>query len=364
MHQEGMDFVILTAQKNVEYFTGYRTLTWAYHARPLFCLVDEKDLLVVASRTESRNLASMERMFQWVSYDGYLAEGVQALLSEVARRRSKGKFRVGIDYGQDMFGRGSLDIIDGLRANSGTGGPRSATSLIWRVRMIKSTFEAGLKRTAFEIVNRAFDEAVASARLGMSEMDLCRAVQARIMALGADRADPIAMIFGRGDFVYSRPPGTRPLGSGDYVWTDFRAAYGGYPADRNRIARGGGPELWEEEAYRAVRSLTITLARSTRPGMTCGDLYAAFEKLWRDADLPPPYGLISRIGHGGGLDVTEPPSIARNSCVLVQPGMILHLEPKLELDGAVFQFEEVIHVRAEGVEFLSSLSPEEMPVIQ
>ena len=43
--------------------------------------------------------------------------------------------------------------------------------------------------------------------------------------------------------------------------------------------------------------------------------------------------------------------------------MILHLEPKLEIDGAVFQFEEVIYVREKEIEFLSELSPERIPVI-
>jgi len=43
--------------------------------------------------------------------------------------------------------------------------------------------------------------------------------------------------------------------------------------------------------------------------------------------------------------------------------MILHLEPKLERAGAVFQFEEIIYVGEAGSEFLSDLSPEQIPVI-
>jgi len=97
--------------------------------------------------------------------------------------------------------------------------------------------------------------------------------------------------------------------------------------------------------------------------MTCGDVFEAFERLWREAGLPPSYGLVSRIGHGGGLDVTEPPSISKANPEIIRPGMILHLEPKLEIDGAVFQFEEVVYVRDDGIEFLSDLSPERIPVI-
>ena len=43
--------------------------------------------------------------------------------------------------------------------------------------------------------------------------------------------------------------------------------------------------------------------------------------------------------------------------------MILHVEPKLEIDGAVFQFEEIVYLREGGVDFLSDLQPETIPVI-
>lgn len=364
MDQDEIDLVVLTSQKNIEYFTGYRSLSWAYHSRPLFCILDRHSIRLVASRTETRNLQLRERGFEWIFYDGYLAEAVARLRELIAGPSRLGTLRIAIDYGQDMFGRGSLELLDGLRSISGGRAPCSASSAIWRVRMIKTEFEINLKRTALEIVDRAFDEAVSDARLGISEVELARAVQARTMSFGADSADPIAMVFGRGEFAYNRWPDDRRLKHGDYVWTDFRATYGGYPADRNRIARAGRPEPWELECYHDIRSLTVCLARSVKAGMSCGELYAEFETLWKQVGLPPAYGLVSRIGHGGGLDVTEPPSIARNDPTLIEPGMILHLEPKLERDGAVFQFEEVVHVGDAGITFLSRLSPEDMPVIE
>ncbi|TPM14811.1 M24 family metallopeptidase [Mesorhizobium sp. B2-3-5] len=361
MDRDGVDVLVLTDQKNVDYFTDYRTLSWGYHSRPLFLLIDQQDIRVIANRIESRNLESRPRAFAIVYYSGYLAEGARAIVDEVRARDPSATARGAVDYGQDMAGRGSLEIVDGLRAQ----GHRlaSASDLLWRTRMIKSPFEADLKRVSFAIVNAAFDDAVSQARLGITEIELCRQIQARIIMNGAERADPIAMTFCRGEFNYGRPPGLNALQAGQYVWTDFRSTYGGYPADRNRIARGGAPENWELEAYARTRALTAALASSVRPGMTCGDIFGAFERLWTDAGLPPAYGLVSRIGHGGGLDVTEPPSISKDNPEIIRPGMILHLEPKLEIDGAVFQFEEVIFVRDQGIEFLSELSPEQLPVI-
>ncbi|WP_353646860.1 aminopeptidase P family protein [Mesorhizobium sp. WSM2239] len=363
MARDGVDFLVLTDQKNIEYFTDYRTLSWGYHSRPLFVVIDHQDILVVANKIETRNLESKARSFSIAYYEGYLAEGARTIVQEISARDPAVRATAAIDYGQDMCGRGSLEIVDGLRARGGTTRLESAVELLWRTRIIKSPFEANLKRTSFEIVNAAFDDAISEARLGITEFELCQQIQARIMINGAERADPIAMTFCRGEFNYSRPPRLQPLETGQYAWTDFRSTYGGYPADRNRIARAGPPDRWEVDAYERTRALTIALADGVKAGMTCGDVFRAFEQLWLDEGLPPVYGLVSRIGHGGGLDVTEPPSISKDNPEIIRPGMILHLEPKLELDGAVFQFEEVIYIRENGVEFLSELSPEQLPVI-
>ncbi|RWA69170.1 M24 family metallopeptidase [Mesorhizobium sp.] len=363
MSAQDAQFLVLTDQKNVEYFTDYRTLSWGYHSRPLFLLIDHKDITAVANRIESRNLESRSRDFSISYYDGYLAEGARAIVQLLWLRDPAAKAKTAIDYGQDMHGRGSLELVDGIRSRGGQSQLGPATNLLWRTRMIKSPFEAELKRVSFAIVNAAFDDAVADARLGITEVELCRRIQSRIFEYGAERADPIAMTFCRGQFNYARPPAMRPLEVGEYAWTDFRSTYGGYPADRNRIARGGEPESWEIEAYTNTRALTIALAEGVKAGMTCGDLFGDFERLWRDAGLPPAYGLVSRIGHGGGLDVTEPPSISKDNPDVITSGMILHLEPKLEKDGAVFQFEEIIYVGDQGIEFLSDLSPEQIPVI-
>lgn len=363
MDNAGMDFVVLTDQKNVEYFTDYRTLSWGYHARPLFVVIGHHDIFAVANRIESRNLEERTRDFSIVYYDGYLAEGADTIIKEISARDPSATATVAIDYGQDMLGRGSLEIVDGLRSRGERARLQSASQALWRTRMIKSPFEAQLKRVSFAIVNAAFDETISQARLGVTEVELCQQIQARIVHYGAERVDPIAMTFCRGKFNYGRPPQMRQLQAGQYIWTDFRSTYGGYPADRNRIARGGVPQRWEIDSYEKTRALTIALARGVKPGMTCGHVFAAYERLWHEAGLPAAYGLVSRIGHGGGLDVTEPPSISRENPELIRPGMILHLEPKLEIDGAVFQFEEIIYVGEDGIEFLSDLSPEQLPLI-
>ena len=221
-----------------------------------------------------------------------------------------------------------------------------------------------MKRTAFALCNDAFDQAIAQAHIGISEIDLWRIMQAQTFLNGADSGDPFPLIFGNGDFTYGRPASTRTLTSGDYVWADFRATYGGYPADRNRTARAGEPDAWELDAYTAVREMTLELCNSIRAGMTCAEVHARASKMWAPVSVGQKWLGVKRFGHGGGMDVTEPPSLGATDNTVIRPGMILHVEPKLEREGAVFQFEECIYVREDGIEFLTPLCPETMLLIQ
>lgn len=361
LERAGIDAIVITERNNFEYFTDYRTTTWSYNARPVQAVITLRDIIVVGSTIEERNVASTPRPFSARFYRGYAADGALATIEAVADAIGLAHARIAIDYGQDMLGRGSLSLVDGIRARGYD--LINAETVLWRVRMIKSRYEVELKRISLAIVDDAFDAIVAQARPGMSEAEFTRQLQARIALNGAERQDPISALFMNGDFVYSRPSGSRPLRENDYVWTDFRSCYGGYSADRNRIARVGEPSERERALYAAVRSLTIELASSVRSGETCAEVHGRFTRLWTEAGLPSVYGGVSRIGHGGGREVTEPPSISCDDNTVIEPGMVLHLEPKLEAGGSVFQFEECIFIGSDGPEFVGALSPDAIPVI-
>jgi len=124
-------------------------------------------------------------------------------------------------------------------------------------------------------------------------------------------------------------PSDRQLAEGDYLWTDFRSTFAAMRGPEPH-RRCGNPASWESKCYATVRSLTLSCAARSGPGRQPGHL-PDFE---RCGERAPGSGLwrASRIGHGGGLEVTEPPSIAPWSQELIEVGMILHLEPKLERD--------------------------------
>jgi Xaa-Pro dipeptidase len=362
MSRRGLELVVLTGQNNIEYFANHRSLSWTSNSRPMFFLVGLDEAILIASTTEERNYRSRERSFHAAFYQGFLADALPIVLAE-ARKLTGSAPAVGIDYGMDMFGRGSFALLRALEGDLNCN-LSEASEPIWSVRMIKSRFEADMKKASFRIANSAFDAALSEARIGMTEAELFRSIQSRIVLNGAERCDPFPVVFSNDEFIYNRWPSDRKLAVGDYIWTDFRSTFAGYPADRNRIAKAGDPQSWEEESYEKVLRLTLELVNGIRPGMTGDSVYALFKELWAAEDLGPVYSRAARIGHGGGLDLTEPPSIMAGSEEVIQEGMILHVEPKLEINGAIFQFEEVFYVTKDGNEFLAERSPGKLPIVR
>ena len=71
------------------------------------------------------------------------------------------------------------------------------------------------------------------------------------------------------------------------------------------------------------------------------------------------------------LEMRKHPELETVVCVTGQHRQMLdqilecfHVEPKYEKYDGVFQFEEVVYVRKDGVEFLTNEPPKDIPVIK
>ena len=77
-----------------------------------------------------------------------------------------------------------------------------------------------------------------------------------------------------------------------------------------------------------------------------------------------PYaGRLGRIGHGTGLDLSEPPSINLEDPTVLEAGMVLYLEPNFVTAEGNFLVEDTVLVTPDGCELLSARAPTELPLI-
>ncbi|NGO53888.1 M24 family metallopeptidase [Allomesorhizobium camelthorni] len=358
-----VDALVVTSKPNFEYYTGFRSLFWLSDTRPFLAVVrqDRPDIAVVLSSVEARDAASLGNPdVTAIFYDGFTDAGISTAAAALDGLVSGA--RVGLDYGMDMMGRGSVTLVDRLRAAPNNFEVIEAAELIWRQRMVKSAHELAAKQDACAIATDAFFEGLGDLKLGMTEYEFAQLLKQRMIGLGADSVDWLPIRFGGMGMSYSRLNGGIALKRGDFVWADMGARRADQISDVNRIAKIGKATPEQDDIYGFVRGVTLSTAERVRPGMTGGDVFAIFQELW---SIRPGLKIVSagRVGHGSGISLTEPPSLMAASTEVILEDMVLHVEPKLEVLDGVFQVEEVFRVTAGGPEFLTKTAPEKLPIV-
>jgi Xaa-Pro dipeptidase len=137
------------------------------------------------------------------------------------------------------------------------------------------------------------------------------------------------------------------------------ASYRGYAADIDRIWYVGEPPVIVRDWYRAAWECNRAMAEEIRPGARCSDVYAAFARVERQHGLPE--SRSGRCGHGlrntGGL------SVHPDNHTVLEPGMVLSVEPMLNNAYGYYDLEDQYLVTEAGRECLHEPAPETLPVI-
>jgi Xaa-Pro aminopeptidase len=146
---------------------------------------------------------------------------------------------------------------------------------------------------------------------------------------------------------------------------DLGSVKNGYHLDETRMFSIGS---MPEKAYRASRAaieIHDALIDSAKPGVTLGELFDQGMTLagrlgFGDVFLGPNGHRVSFIGHGIGIELIEPPIIARGRKNPLEAGMVFALEPKLVFENEFAAGVESVFVVTESGGRLISKVPVEI----
>jgi Xaa-Pro aminopeptidase len=225
--------------------------------------------------------------------------------------------------------------------------------------MCKSEAEIALHRTACQITGQAFERTFSQAKAGMTEEKIGIMMKVAIMELGGSQPS-LLVTSGEGNYnLNSRGPSQRRIEKGDLVWVDAACHVGGYWSDFSRAGVVGGPSSEQQQAQRLIHEITMTGARMVEPGVKVSEIASAVNAGLGRLDLPISDHVsdgASRVGHGVGLTQTEQPHIAEYDDTILQPGMVITIEPAVATSYGAFRVEEDILVTKDGYELLSTAS--------
>lgn len=226
-------------------------------------------------------------------------------------------------------------------------------ALLFGMRARKSPAELGWLRLASHANAAAFAALFAEPRPGISEQDAASILLLEGLAGGADRTGWVAVTSGTGSYHrFTSAPRTRRLESGDMLWADLGLLAGGYWSDYCRAGVVDGPSPTQADLQQRILDCTQAAVDRARPGVPVNQVAKTCRARAQASGLDMlPFG---RFGHGIGLSATEPPSIAEWDDTILQPGMVITVEPALVDETGLYCAEQIIVIGESGTEILST----------
>ena len=138
--------------------------------------------------------------------------------------------------------------------------------------------------------------------------------------------------------------------------------FDGYWCDFDRNYAVGEIDDACKRAHEAMWLATEAGINAARPGARTDDLFLAMNQIIEKAGAVN--SNVGRLGHGLGMQLTEPPSNRLGDGTVIEEGMVLTIEPGIEYaPGKMIVHEEDIVIRSDGAELLTRRTPREMPTI-
>lgn len=363
MSRAGEAALLLTSPADVFYVTGFLTRFWESPARPWFLVVPrdgEPVAVIPAIGADLMRRTWLRDIRTWDAPDP-VDDGV-SLLSEALAEIVPPGGAIGLPMGLETHLR--MPLADHARLVARLSPRRfvDATDTVQRVREVKSEAEITRLRTTCAIADRAFARVPDFATLGRPLDRVFRDFQIALLDEGADWVSYVAGAAGPGGYgdVIS-PADTRPLAAGDVLMLDTGAVKDGYFCDFDRNFSLGPPAEATCRAQAALHAATDAALAGLRPGLRACDLHGIMVQALLARGVEPGGG---RLGHGLGLTLTEWPSLTPKDTTELRDGMVLTLEPGVQIaPGRLLVHEENIVLRAGGAELLSLRAPFDLPVI-
>jgi len=363
MTAQGLDALLLTTPADVFYTTGFLTRFWESPARPWFVVIPQAGDPVAVIPSIGADLMGrtwLRDIRTWDAPDP--RDDGTSLLAETLSGVTPATGRIGLPMGPETHLRMPLADYAGLRARLAPRRVNDATACVQRVREIKSEAEIARIRETSAIASRAFDRVPDFVQAGRPLADVFRDFQIALLAEGADWVSYVAG--GAGVDCYDdviSPAGPEPLRRGDILMLDTGAVKDGYFCDFDRNYAIGPPSDLARRAHAALWQATEDTLAALRPGLRACDVHALLARGLQDRAMTASGG---RFGHGLGVTLTEWPSFTPLDETPLRAGMVLTLEPGCHIrDGRIMVHEEIVVLREDKAELLSTRAPAELPEI-
>lgn len=354
LNQREWSAALLTSKSNFVYLTGLSfDALWSSAARSMACIVPvDGPIRLVIPEFLLADAADALPETSLIGYDPP-REPIDHPLSSLLATMPPGP--IGWEAGEESRLGLTLDAIDSMRRVAGDRQFVDVSDLLWKIRMQKSPEELESLAAASRAGSLAMESVFGEGIRGRSEKEIAQSLARHALDQGADRVEWIACTSGEGSYQrFVSPPRDRVVEDGDLFWVDIGLTVGGYWSDFCRAAVAGSVSDERLSLQRAIVEATAIGVDRCRSGTPVAEVAATIRKHMTGLGLAGiEYG---RLGHGIGLSSTEPPSIAEWDPTILEPGMVVAIEPAVADATGLYCAEQVVVVTDGEPEILTTAS--------
>lgn len=221
-------------------------------------------------------------------------------------------------------------------------------------RAIKTDEEIGYIRTAQQIAEGALKRAMSRVKPGITERELMADINYEMIIGGAEKYSFETIVaFGANSARPHHHPTDKKLDRNDLILVDMGAKYNGYCSDMSRTFGLGAPDGRLVEIYSIVKEAQEYAIKNIKAGMTCHDADALAREYITSNGYGENFG--HSLGHGVGVEIHEFPRLGSNSESVLQPNMVVTIEPGIYVSGlGGVRIEDMLVIGANGATNLTS----------
>jgi Xaa-Pro dipeptidase len=368
MHAAGLDVILAFKPESSFYLTGFNPIIYSHPVIAILPAQGKPSMLIHALRDDhARASTFIEDIRLYGAWSTKVTMGPNWLdaLKTMLEEAGLAKAVIGVeeDFLPVARARQLAELLPGASF-------RDASEMIMTTRLVKDADEIANARDAARIADTGMIAAVEAVRQGGSERDVSLAAMAAMNRFWADNfPDKEVCDFGSleggaqnglwawalaGDrmFMNCDNPTNRKPGAGEAISILIWTIVNGIHAENERTVAVGALNDERRRALDSIIEIRNEVATLLKPGTPISALFEATKAGLETRG----YGkyLPGRIGHGIGLGAHEHPSLDAKTGILLEPGMILTLEPNLRIPGiAATQLSDTVLITEGGCEFLT-----------
>ncbi len=346
LQSDGLDSLLVSEEEDMYYLTG---LTYKSLER-LFLLVLQKNRVTfIVPQMELAHLKSVDHVTEIKAYWEYPAAEPQRW-EDVLWETVKSGQRIGIS-GKTPFELASfLQSMDMEVLES---------SIIERLRWIKSPAELKCIRRAAKYCDFAIQKLNRMAYYGMSELEVFsigRAMQQKVIKeTDFDYLATNILVAAWPNRISHQPHGNPKVSDvftdGSHISLAFLKV-NGYAAELERTFFTAKPTAEQSEAFEFMMEARRRAYRVLRPGVKTSEVDAEAQQYLSEQGFME--NVMHRSGHGIGLGNHEGPYLAEGDDTLLQENMVVSIEPGIYIEGTGgFRHSDTVLITKDGYEVLT-----------